>query len=507
MRTLLALLLAAPLTLFAQAHDHHDHDHGALDLGNIGKAHLETSCNAAAQKEIDSGVALIHSFWYAEAENSFRRAAAADGECGMAWWGVAMANFHPIWAPPTPAEWKAGKEAADKAKQIGAKTDRERAYIDAVATYYADAKPDHLSRMHATEKMYAALARDHAKDREAAIFDALILIGIGINTPKDKTYAHQKRGAEILNRILPEQPEHPGIAHYLIHSFDYPVLAELALPAARVYAKLAPGSPHALHMPSHIFTRLGLWDESIASNLASAQKAHDYVSKTIPGATAFDELHAIDYLVYAYLQQGRIDDARKLVEKTKSVTKIDNPSQFAAAHAISAVPARFALERREWKEAAALTVPAVIEWSKVPYAEANIHFARGIGAARSGQLDIARDALARLTTIRQTLVDQKSNEWADRVEVQRLSVGAWIAHVEKKDDEATKHMRAAADLEATTEKHPVTPGAIVPARELLAELLLETGKRDEAIAEVQRVLKDAPGRRNAMQLAKSEAPD
>jgi tetratricopeptide (TPR) repeat protein len=508
MRTLLVLLLSAPLTLFAQGHSHagHDHDHGAPDLGNIGKATLETSCNDAAQKEINRGVALIHSFWYAEAESSFRRAAAADADCGMAWWGVAMSNLHPLWAPPTPDELKRGREAAEKAQQLGAKTDREKAFISAIATFYADSdKSDHKTRMLAYEKAMAAFERDHPKDREGAIFHALSLIGIA--DAKDKTYAHQKHAAEILNRILPDEPEHPGVAHYLIHSFDYPELAQLALPAARVYAKLAPGSPHALHMPSHIFTRLGLWDESITSNLASAQKAHDYVAKVMPGAVAFDELHAIDYLVYAYLQQGKIGEAKKLVERTNAATKIDNPGQFAGAHAISAVPGRFALERRQWKEAAALSVPSSIAWEKVPYAEANIHFARGIGAARSEQLDIARDAVRRLTTIRQVLLDQKNSYWADQVEIQRLSVAAWLARAEKKDDDAMKQMRAAADLEALTEKHPVTPGAIIPARELLAEMLLESGKREEALTEIQRVLRDAPGRRNAMQLAKSAEKD
>jgi tetratricopeptide (TPR) repeat protein len=501
MRIFLALVLAAPLTLFAQPHDHHDHDHGAPDLGNIGKAHLETSCNEAARNEIDRGVALIHSFWYAEAEGAFRRATAADGACGMAWWGVAMSNLHPIWAPPTPDELKTGREAAEKATQIGAKTDREKAFIGAIATFYADSdKVDHKTRMAAYESAMAALERDHPKDREAAIFHALSLLGIA--QPNDKTYAHQKQAAEILNRVLPEAPEHPGVAHYLIHSFDYPELAQLALPAARVYAKLAPGSPHALHMPSHIFTRLGLWDESIASNLASAKKAHDYVSKLMPGAAAFDELHAIDYLVYAYLQQGKLDEAQKLVAKTAAITKIDNPAQFAAAYAIGAVPGRYALERRQWKEAAALTVPTVVVWEKVPYAEANIHFARGIGAARSGQPAIARDAMSRLAAIRQVLLDQKNAYWADQVEIQRLSVAAWLAHAEKNDDEALKSMRAAADLEASTDKHPVTPGAIIPARELLAEMLLETGSPDAALAEVQHVLHDAPGRRNAMELAK-----
>jgi tetratricopeptide (TPR) repeat protein len=494
MRTFLApILLCAPIALLADdTHSHHEYP----DLGNIGTAHLETSCNAAAQKEIDRGVALIHSFWYIEAERSFRRAADADAECGIAWWGVAMSNLHPIWAPPTADELRSGKEAADHAREVGAKTVREKAYINAINTFYADSDTlDHKTRMVAYERAMADVERGNAKDREAAIFHALALIGIA--SPNDKTYASQKEAAAILNRVLPEEPEHPGVAHYLIHSLDYPELAELALPAARVYAQLAPGSPHALHMPSHIFTRLGLWDESIASNLASAEKAHRYVALTMPGAASFDELHAIDYLVYAYLQQGRIEEARTLVEKTASVTAIDNPTNFAAAFAIGAVPARFALERRQWKEAAALTVPAIVAWDKTPYAEANIHFARGVGGARSGDLPVARDAIARLAAIHQALLDQKNSYWAEQVEIQRLASSAWLARAEEKDEEAMKLMRAAADLEATTEKHPVTPGAILPAREQLAEMLLDRGKHDEALAEAQRVLRDAPNRRNA----------
>jgi tetratricopeptide (TPR) repeat protein len=219
-------------------------------------------------------------------------------------------------------------------------------------------------------------------------------------------------------------------------------------------------------------------------------------------AQAHHQGHATDYLVYAYLQQGKTDDARKLVEKTAAITKIDNPAHFAAAYAIGAVPARYALERRQWKEAAALTVPANVVWEKVPYAEGNIHFARGIGAARSGQLTIARDAVSRLAAIRQVLLDQKNSYWADQLEIQRLSVAAWIAHAEKNGEQAMKSMRAAVELEASTEKHPVTPGAVVPARELLAELLLEDGKREEAVTELQRLLRDAPGRRNAMALVK-----
>lgn len=508
MRTLLAaLFLFVPLSLFADdPHSAHDHQHDAPDLGKIGSVTLQTSCGEQAQLEFNRGVALMHSFWYAEAEKSFRRAAEKEPQCGMAWWGVAMANLHPIWAPPTPDELKTGREAAEKATAIGAKTDRERAYIAAIATFYADAgKLDHKTRIAAYEQAMAALQANHPKDREAAIFHALALLGVA--SPDDKSYAKQKEAGAILNRVLPEEPEHPGVAHYLIHSFDYPELAELALPAARVYAKLAPGSPHALHMPSHIFTRLGLWDESIASNLASAEKARKYVEQTMPGATAFDELHAVDYLVYAYLQQGRVDDARVLVEKTRKVTKLNIANQFAAAYAISAAPARFALERREWKEAAALPVPAVIDWTKVPYGEANIHFARGIGGARSGNLDVARDAMTRLAAIRQTLLDEKNPYWAGQVEIQRLSVAAWIAHAGKQDEEALRLMRAAADLEASTEKHPVTPGALVPARELLAEMLLDVGKREEALAEVQHVLKDAPKRRNAAAVLARAKPE
>ncbi|MHB0972401.1 MAG: tetratricopeptide repeat protein [Thermoanaerobaculia bacterium] len=502
MRTLLAaIVLCIPVALYADhSTEHASHSHGEPDLGNIGKAHLATSCNDAAQQEFDRGVALMHSFWYREAEKSFRKAAAADAKCGMAWWGVAMANLHPLWAPPTPSELNTGVEAAAKAKEIGAPTAREKAYIDAINTYYAESDTrDHRARMLAYEQSMAKLERENPKDREAAIFHALSLIGVA--EPKDKSYVFQKKAAGILNRVLPEEPEHPGVAHYLIHSFDYPDLAELALPAARVYAKLAPGSPHALHMPSHIFVRRGLWDESIASNIASAEKARAYVAKTVPGAASFDELHAIDYLVYSYLQKGDLAEAKKLVDLTLNVKKIDNPDQFAAAYAISAVPGRWALERHQWKEAAAIQVPATINWAKVPYAEANLHFSRGIGAARSGELEVARDALARLGAIRQALVEQKNAYWADQVEIQRLGVEAWIAWASNEKENALKLMRAAAELESSTEKHPVTPGAIIPARELLAEMLLESGKRDEASKEIQQVLHDAPNRRNALAIA------
>ncbi len=499
MTRFLIMIVCLPLTVFAD--EQHSHgDHGGQDLGNIGAAHLETSCNASAQQDIDRGVTLIHSFWYVEAEKTFRRAAAADARCGMAWWGAAMSNLHPLWAPPTPDELRAGRDAAEKAHTVGASTSRERQLIDAIRTFYSDSeKRPHAERMAAYERAMSEVARSHPNDHEAAIFHALALLSTA--APSDKTYAKQKQAAEILNRILPKEPQHPGIAHYLIHSFDYPELASLALPAARAYAKLAPGSPHALHMPSHIFTRLGLWDESIASNLDSADKARRYTDSAMPGAVAFDELHAIDYLVYAYLQQGNVAKARTLVERTGSVKKLDNANHFAAAFAITAVPARFALEREDWKSAAAIPVPTNIDWQKVPYAEANIHFARGVGAARAGELTIARHAAERLAAIRQLLIEQKNTYWADQVEIQRLATAAWIAHAMKNSTEALQLMRAASDLEASTEKHPVTPGAILPAREQLAEMLMDAGRAGEASAELAKVLRDAPHRRRAMQLA------
>ncbi|HLJ74312.1 MAG TPA: hypothetical protein VKU62_06995, partial [Thermoanaerobaculia bacterium] len=323
---------------------------------------------------------------------------------------------------------------------------------------------------------------------EASIFYAL---AIRSNVDdRDKTYAKQKKAGAILTRVLPLEPNHPGIAHYIIHCYDYPSLATDALPAARAYARLAPGSPHALHMPSHIFTRLGLWDESIASNLSSAGKANKH-------ALLDDEVHAIDYLEYAYLQRGENQKAYELVQR---VAAIDKPtSSFQGPFAIAAVPARYALERRAWSEAAALTVPPNASWAAYPWAEANIHFAVALGAARSNQPEIARQALDRLAAIRQTLLDRGDRYWADQVEIQRLSAAAWL-------NRDLTQMQAAADLEASTDKHPVTPGAIIPARELLSEMLLELGKPQEALAEAQRALRDAPNRRNGLRLA-AEAAD
>ena len=481
----------------APAQEEHEHAHAVPE--NVGKVHFATTCASAVKPAFEHGVALLHSFAYGPAASTFADVAAHDPGCAMAQWGIAMSNFHVIWGPPTAAEFAAGREAAQKAAAIPPGSERERQYIAAIDAYYRGDGIAHPERVKAFERAMARVAEHNPGDHEAAIFHALAILGVAYNSPPDKTYARQKQAAEILNRLLPLEPDHPGIAHYIIHAFDYPGLAELALPAARAYARIAPSSPHALHMPSHIFTRLGLWQESIVSNLASEEAARKWVEKTHPGATAFDALHAIDYLEYAYLQTGRDAQARELVDRVAKVTSLD-VAQFAAAYALAAVPARYALERHQWAEAAALTVsPDWFPWQEFPWAEAVVHFAIGVGAARTGNLAAARQELARLARVRDGLAATKEDyDWADQVEVQRRAVAAWIARATKMDAEAVADLRSAADLEDSIDKHPVTPGAVLPAREQLADLLLETGRPTEAAAQYEIVLQSSPGRRNSL---------
>src|SRR5207248_7195297 len=305
----------------------------------------------------------------------------------------------------------AGRAAAQKAATLGAPSPRERDYIGAIGTYYQGDGVSHPARVVTFEKAMAGVAERNPRDPEAAIFHALAILGVAYNSPPDKTYARQKEAAKILNGLLTVEPEHPGIAHYMIHSFDYPELAELALPAARAYAKIAPSAPHALHMPSHIFTRLGMWKESIDSNLASARTAQAWLARTHPGATAFDSLHAMDYLEYAYLQTGQDAKAQEVADTVAKVKSFDI-AQFAAGYALAAVPARHALERRAWTEAAAVTAqPATFPWTKYPYAKAIVHFARAVGAARAGDANAARADLATLTEIQASLKGKKGFDW------------------------------------------------------------------------------------------------
>ena len=374
------------------------------------------------------------------------------------------------------------------------KTDRERDYVAAIETFYKDSdKLDHRTHAVAYEKAMEKLYLRYPEDREAAAFYALALLSTAPST--DKTYANQKKAARILEKIFTEQPKHPGASHYIIHSFDYPALASLALPAARNYAKIAPAVPHALHMPSHIFTRLGgLWQESVQSNLASAAAAKEYAVKTDMEGAWDQQLHAMDYLVYAYLQGAQDLEVTRVLDELKAIQKTE-PVGLMAAYAFAAIPARYAIERRRWSEAVSITAhPSTFPWDRFPFAEAIIHFSRAIGAARSGDADSARRDVEKLKSLHNGLVAAKESYWADQVEILRREAAAWLAHAQEKNEEALKLLRSAPDLEDATEKHPVTPGSIVPGHEFLGDLLLELNEPRQALSEFETSLRTSPNR-------------
>ena len=492
MRLALLILYAA---LAAAQEDHSQHQHAVAGLGTVD---FPTSCNATAQKSILRGAALLHSFGYEEARLAFGDAAKEDPACAIACWGVARTWYHPIWAPPSPEELKQGAAALDRALAMEAKTARERDYIHALAVFYKDWQTvDHATRAKNYEQALAQVCDRNPSDDEAAIFHALQLVAIGYLDPTDKTYTWQRKGSEILNQLLPRHQDHPGVAHYIIHSVDYPSLAELGLKAARAYARIAPDSPHALHMPSHIFTRLGLWDDSIASNIASTKSAIAQAQRLHGGGGAFDQLHAVDYLIYAYLQQAKDTSARKVLAEMEDITSLDE-NQFAAAYAFAASPARWALERHDWKAAAALEVkPAWFPWIRFRNAEALVDYARAIGAARRGDVAAARRSADEIATIRRAMPATRDYDWSGSIGAQWEAATALIAWAEGKKDEGFRLLRVAADHEDAVDKHPVTPGALLPVREMLGDLLLENGAASEALKEYEAVLKTAPGRFNA----------
>jgi hypothetical protein len=471
----------------------HEHEHPAGDVGKLGKVSFPVSCDPSIQPQFNSAVAMLHSFWYEKANETFAQVTQKDPTCAMAYWGIAMTYYHQIWSPPSPTDMKAGSAAVEKAKSIGAKAQRERDYISAIDSFYHDSdKLDHHARVLRYEKAMDDLQAQYSDDSEARIFYALALLGMSLNTsPADKTYVREKKAGAILERIFAEQPEHPGVAHYIIHAYDYPPLAERALDAARRYAKIAPDSPHALHMPSHIFTRLGLWQESIDSNLASAASA---VKNNSPG----NELHAKDYLIYAYLQRAQDHEAKKALEHPPP-GRPDDPQYMNWLYATGTSSARYAIERHQWSEAANLPVPKnTFPRERYSWTEANLHFARALGAVHGGDVESARKDLQRLTEIEKILTHENSQYWADQIDIQIETGSAWISLAEGKRDQALQQMRAAADHEDKTDKHNVTPGVILPARELLGEMLLETKQPAAALTEFEAVLRTAPNRFNAL---------
>src|SRR5215813_1112378 len=477
----------------AVAQHEHEYEHPAGDVGKLGKINFPVSCDSSIQPQFNSAVAMLHSFWYEKANETFAQVAQKDPACVMAYWGIAMTYYHQIWSPPGPADMKAGLNAVEKAKSLGAKTQRERDYISAIESFYHDSdKLAHHTRVLRYEKAMEDLQARYSDDPEARIFYALALLGTSLNTsPADKTYAREKKAGAILEKIFVEQPEHPGVANYIIHAYDYPPLAERALDASRRYAKIAPDSPHALHMPSHIFTRLGLWQESIDSNLASAASA---VKNNSPG----NELHAKDYLIYAYLQRAQDREAKKALEQPPA-GRPDDPQYMNWLYATGTSSARYAVERHQWAEAANLAVPSnTFPRERYSWTEANLHFARALGAAHVGDAESARKDLQQLASIEKILVQENNKYWADQIDIQIEIGSAWISLAEGKREQALQQMRSAADHEDKTDKHNVTPGVILPARELAGEMLLETKQPAAALIDFESVLRTAPNRFNAL---------
>jgi tetratricopeptide (TPR) repeat protein len=480
------------------AQEGHQHRHEPTE--KLGRVNFTVSCKPEAQRQFNRAVAWLHSFEYEEAEKAFTEVVVTDPRCGMGYWGVAMSNYHPIWAPPTAAELQKGSNAIEKAKAAGAQTQRERDYIAAIEVFYQNYDQlDHKARILAYSRAMEQLHQRNPLDREAGVFYALTLIATGM-IAHDKGYASEKKAAQILNRVLESEPLHPGVTHYMIHSYDYPALAHLALPAARSYAKIAPASAHAQHMPSHIFTRLGLWQEGIRSNLDAKASAQAHAVRNHLAGAWDEQFHAMDYLAYAYLQGAQDKQARGVLDELNKIPRAD-PETFKVAYAVAAIPARYALERRRWDEAAKLTLPTLgaFPWQRFRWAEAHIHFARAIGAARSGDATSARKDVEKLSAIREALIVAKGDyDWAKQVEIERQVAAAWLAHAEGHDDDALRLMRGAAELDDATEKHPVTPGAILPAREQLGELLLELKQPIVALQEFETSLRSAPNRFNGL---------
>jgi hypothetical protein len=466
------------------------------DGERLGAVHFETSCNETAQKEFNHAVALLHSFQFSRAVAGFNAALADDQTCGSAYWGIALSD----WSNPFAANLKDraqledGRQSAERGKATGAKTRRERAYIAAVSKLYADFEnTSQRSRLLAYRDAMRDLAAKYPEDHEAQIFYALSLAAS--EDLSDKTHASRLEAGAILEKLFEAEPDHPGLAHYIIHTYDVPELAEWALVAARRYSLIAPDAPHALHMPSHTFTRTGFWQESIDANIAATAAARR------DGQTA-EELHSSDYEVYAFLQTGQDRAARKIVDSLPEIASRFDPKAVmsgaggpaAGYFALAAIPARYALERQDWKQAAQLPVTE----TPILYPEAMTWFARGLGAAKLGQARPAVEAAAALHGIHERLVESGESYWANQVEIQEISIGARAALAQGKNEDALRRMQGAAEMEDRTEKSAITPGPLAPARELLGEMWLQMNQPLKALEQFELTLQKEPGRFRAL---------
>jgi len=497
MRILMVVLFGSALSLSPAWCD--EEHHHALTEEEVGSVHFGTSCSKTVAASFNRAVALLHSFQYEQARLAFTEISAQDPTCAMAEWGIAMSHYHGLWDN---GDLGAGREALHKAQAVASEnaqtTAREKAYIEALAEIYREDGKDKYAHAQAFEQKMGAVQAAYPDDSEAAIFHALTL---AITAPKtDKTYANQRKCGEILEPIFARQPHHPGVAHYIIHCYDNPVLAEQGLGAARMYAKIAPASAHANHMPSHLFTRVGSWDESIASNTKSAQLAAEAESTSKNGEARDQRLHAMDYLEYAFLQSGRIKQAKAVLDEASSLPAVGGLT-LTNDYAVSAIPARYALELGNWQGASELRVKRdAVDWT-----QGITWMAIGVGSARSGNLERAALAEQTLASLRDAVAKENNVYWSNQVEVQRREVAGWIAEKSGKTAEAIAIMRSAADLEESMDKNAVTPGAVVPAREMLADLLLNQNHPQESLAEYEAVLKISPNRFNALFGAASAA--
>ena len=477
----IASIMAALSIAAAPAIAQHEH-HGESDT--LGTVSFPTSCAASVQPQFDRAAAMLHSFWFEEALSAFQAISDSDPTCAMAQWGVAMTLWgNPFVRLPIPADrQRSGLEAAEHAAALaGSASQRERMYVDAVLALWRDADSlDHLARLARHEVAMQKLHEAHPEDPEATVFYGRSVIANA--PPTDLEFKRQRYAASLLEPLFARQPDHPGLVHYLIHTFDSPGLARHGLSAARRYADIAPAAPHALHMPSHIFTRLGYWDESIATNRRSAAAEPDSNAA----------VHPNDYMVYAYLQQGRDAEALRVVERARSAA--DRFYGAILGYNAVAMQARYPLERSAWAEAAALPVPA----GSAPFVEAIARFARAVGSARSGNTAQAKVEVSALAALRDSLAARRDSYWATIVDAQRLAASAWIAKGEGKTDEAVRLAREGAELEETVEKHPVTPGPLLPARELEGDLLLELGRAPDALRSYEKTLEREPRRARAL---------
>ena len=464
----------------------------------FGQVSFSTSCPDEVKDDFNLATALLHSFEYPEAEKVYARVMERAPQCVMAYWGAAMCNFHPLWEPPNEHDLQKGSAIIALGRSVVNDTaSREARYLEAIATIYDDwQEQDHRTRVAKFEEASAQLHGDFPDDAEAAIFHALAMRAA--SDPRDKTFEKQKRAGEILSQVLARDPKHPGIAHYIIHVYDYPELAEFGLQSAREYASLAPASAHAMHMPSHIFTRLGLWEESIRSNAQSVDAAKCYAENIGIKGHWDEELHGLDYLMYAYVQRGDETNARAQFEYFKTIDEVF-PMSSKDAYSFGAVPARYAIERRDWRAAAQLDLaPTTFSWDKYHWERSNTDFAKLLGAVHTGDIPGARKSLDQLKQSYEKLTASKEAYKASLVEVQVKAGDAWVTFAEGDKNKAIELMTSAADLEDKTEKHPVSPGPLIPARELLGDLYMEMGKPKDALTAYESALKRQPKRFNGL---------